>query len=558
MRISRRTGVFLLLSAILASMFMQYPMFKVHSGNWDNYFILFMSKTITQKGYAPWIANWASYFGLHRTAYPQGTPFLISSFQQISGWNSEYLILVYSYMISTMATIMAFLIALLLRKRDYLFAFFLAFLFSTAPSYVYVTEWTASARGLFMSMLPFFVILNLMLLKKESARKKTVVFLNVLIFVLMFSLHRLSFFMLATLVPAFIISYFLFGGDKHSSRLEKIWSRSETRRKVTALITVIFLIYFVYIFYSQHNMITAVSDAYSSSKILSGYSPIVRLLNIGFSVIASAGILSVLILVPLKEKNINRNMMNTEMTYLMTILIFLAFIILFPMYFRPYASLFISIFIALALVYSLYSGEIRFIKKDIKIGKKAIAVMLAASMSFSIVLQAEWDGVLFRGGKQWMDYREEDVVNSISIIPGNNVFIGGGALRRTSSLNTEKLSIPPGGYRNDLCFYLFAERPDLMSVDDLNLRFSPQISWGGEVYFYSENINVSDSVDVLYHLKYYNYFETEKGGSSNGVFSDKNITNYNYLIYSNGDYSIYLVDGANPMVYKTRLYFAKP
>ena len=556
MRISRRTGASLLLTAVFVSMLMQYPMFKAHSGNWDNYFILFMTKTISERGVAPWVGTWASYFGLHHTSYPQGAPFFISSFQQVSGWNSEWLILVYSFSISTMLVMLSFILALFIRKRDYLFAFFLALIFSTAPSYLNVSEWTASARGLFISLLPFFVILNMTLLKKESLSKKTWIFLNVFVFVLLFSIHRLSFFLLVTAVPAFLLSYFLFGKGKYSGAFETVWGDSRARRYIAATILVLFTVYFIYVFYSQHKLMVVLSESYSSGRILSGYSPVMRLLNIAFGIIASAGILAVFIFVPI-GKNLKNRGLSVEMGYSIATLLFLSFIILYPMYFRPYAALFLSIFIALFLLYGSYGRSIGIKKLNFRLNMKSVAVMLVVSLAFSATLQAQWNGQLFGESKQWMDYNQEEVVTTISNVPGDDIFLGG-QLRRVSSLNSEKLTIPPGPYRYDLCFYLFTNRPDIMSVDDLNLKFSPQLSWNGEIYLYSEDINVTDSVEPLYRLKYYDSFETEETGSFVGPFSNKNITKYNYEIYENEKYHIYMVDNSNPSVYETDVYFAKP
>ena len=140
MKISRRTGISLLLLAVFISLVMQYPFYKVHAGNWDHYLIFLMSRTISSRGYAPWIANWSSYFGLHSTSYPQGAPFLMAVFQQLSGNNSESLVLLYSYMKGFMAVLFTFVLGLGLRKKDYLFAFFIALIFATAPSYIYVSE----------------------------------------------------------------------------------------------------------------------------------------------------------------------------------------------------------------------------------------------------------------------------------------------------------------------------------------------------------------------------------------------------------------------------------
>ena len=159
-KISRRTGVAFFFLALLSSFLTRYPIFKVHSGGFDSEFILYLSKSIARQGTASWVANSSSYFGLHRFSYPLGSVFLYSSFIQVSSSESEYMILLYNMILVVLAVASAFLFGLVIRKKDYLFAFLVAYVFGMSPVFILVSSWTLSARGLFMIVFSILILIS--------------------------------------------------------------------------------------------------------------------------------------------------------------------------------------------------------------------------------------------------------------------------------------------------------------------------------------------------------------------------------------------------------------
>lgn len=555
MKISKRTGISLLMLAVFISLIAQYPYYKVHAGNWDHYFIFFLARSISTEGYAPWVVNWSSYFGLHWISYPQGAPFLLSSFQQFSGDYSESLVLVYSYMEGVMAVVFAFALGLKIRKKDYVLAFFIAILFSTAPSYLYVSEWTASARGLFITLLPFLLLLNLFMFD-ISKQRKVMMFLNVFMIVLLFSIHRMAFFMLATIIPAILFTYMIhYRGGFFSDRFSEHYS--ENKWKYVALtLSILMFIISIYYFYNQKVFSDRISSMFTSGNVLSGNSFVIRLANMGFTFVASAGILVAFGFISFKDVLKNKRF-NITNTYLTILILSMGIIIFYPSYFRPYASIFLSVMVGMFLIMLLYSKKHLYIGK-INLKKTLIPVLLAISLLFSLGMQAHWNQFGTDNPKQWMDYDQEEVVNAVEMSYSNRIFISSSDLMRTTVVYSDGFSMPPGGYTYDYYFYIFARDPELIEPSDLHLSFEPRVEWGGEIYLYKEHPRVDDSLYKIYNLSYYDTFEIKDGNASLDHFSRKTVEERNYRIYSNDEYSIYLVDPSDEVVKETQLYFVKP
>ncbi len=551
MKISKRTGIALFFVALFSSFIMQYPLFKYHAGNWDHYFIMFLSNTISKTGGAPWIANWSSYFGLHKTSYPQGAPFLISFFQQLSGEHSESLILVYSYIEGSMAVVFSFALGLVIRKKDYLFAFFLSFLFATAPTYLYASQWTASARGLFITLLPLFVMFNIFIFNKRIS-KRSMAFLNVFFLIILFSIHRMAFFVLITAVPATIITYFLTTEKNYGVY---VWYNTlqKNEKKIFTAIMLLFFISIIFIFYSRREISPILNSAYTQGTMLSGNSFIVRFVNLSFTFAASGGILVPFVLLPFFSA-FRREWMTDTFKYMIIFFLFSLSFIVYSLYFRAYDSLIFASLIALSFVIIAYKNLFLRIKR-IRIGRKAIVILLVSALIFSSLLQAKWDGWNSGSSPQWTDYREEESVISASIIYGNSIFVQSGDIRRATSLYSNKLSIPPGNYEHDTYFYLFSKKPEWTNPKDLNLRFSPKITWGAEINLYSEDYGYKPYEDTIHNLSFYDYFEVENSKNAVRYFSSQMVTDENYKIYDNRAYSIYIVDKTNADAEKIKVFF---
>ncbi len=549
MKLSRRLGFALFAVATFSSFIMKYPLFKSHQGNWDSNFLLYLSKAISAHGTAPWIANWSSYFGLHKLSYPQGIPFLMSSFQQISGiFEPDSSALLFNYMEGFMAVLFSFALALAIRKKDYLFAFFVSFLFSTAPAYVQFTGWTVSGRGFIATLLPLYLLLNLFIFKKRISMR-SIAFLNVFFLVVFFSIHRMAFFVLATVIPAIVLTYFFSGEGKYYQRLSGRWlSINRRERYLIGILLLSIFFYVIYSFYSQYRVVGRVKASYRSGTIISGNAVYVILINLSLEFAGSGGLLvpfaALTIFYLLKDK-----IKNKETLYLIIFFIFSLFLIFYQLYFRPYESLILSVFTALFFVMRIYAKSPNR-RKRFSLNTKTIAVMLILAILFSGAMQIRWNKVPGPCSENPEFHSNEELTTTIRYVPERTIFVASNAPTREIALLSDKMSLSSRFYP----YYVYVNN-GLLKSESLNLRFHLHASWSGRLYFYSENSNFSNISEKYHNLSSYDCAVIKNGYLKTHDISNVGVLNSTYEVYSNGVYSIFFLDHSSSSISRTKVWF---
>ena len=148
---SRKTVLLLLLSFLILSIAIRYPLVEHERQQTDSYFIHMLSDSIATNGYACWIFHPLSLFGYYPFSYPSGTPFLIAELSELTGLGIEAAILVFDMAIVCLFCLAVFgLTRLFIARPEYvMLATLLAILGSR---FVDTTYWDGSARGLFVVM----------------------------------------------------------------------------------------------------------------------------------------------------------------------------------------------------------------------------------------------------------------------------------------------------------------------------------------------------------------------------------------------------------------------
>jgi len=530
-KISRRTGSTLFVLALLSSFIARYPLFKVHTGGMDSELILYFSKSMASRGVAAWIANPSSYFGLHRFSYPQGAPFLFSSFIQLARNSSENMIFFYNGAEIFICVTTAFLFGLLLRKKDSLFAFFAAFIFGVAPTVVYVSSWTLTARGLFVSI---FAVIFLILFSRISTRKKEILLFFFLI--LIFSIHRMAFFLSVTLFPTYLVYLFYM-----SERKIGVFSGKRRILQVMSpfIISIIFLIA-IFVFYFGVANSQEMFEEYSSGRLVSGSSFLVLLINIGVTFIVSAGIPIVFSFIAmhhiLKERRIQKNMM-----ILLIFIIFSISILFYKNYFRAYSSFILGVFAAVSITDIFYT-KINYKK----IRRVAVPTIIVFTLIFSIFMQGYWNGAFTDRPEDYMDYGEESLVVSIKDIHGEN-FFSSLSISRLEIAHTdgEKLMMP---FVKEEDPYYEATAYGYLSPDDLNLTFKPNI-YSKRLYLFSPGKRATELYEQFSNSSFYDIYILKN--TDNGTLVNE-IRRGCYVVYatslSNREAEIYLFDRSNEKI----------
>jgi asparagine N-glycosylation enzyme membrane subunit Stt3 len=168
----------------------------------DSTHIWGLANSISTFGYAEWILHPLSFFGLYPLSYPSAVPTILSIVSQASGLDVEYVILLFGFVSGILGMFGAYIMALEIRK-DYLFAFLTAFAFSLAPVFIEYTRWTATARNLFIALLPL-LIWSLLCYHNRNWSKWKYFLLALILLVILGSTHRMF-----LLMPLVIGAYFV-------------------------------------------------------------------------------------------------------------------------------------------------------------------------------------------------------------------------------------------------------------------------------------------------------------------------------------------------------------
>jgi hypothetical protein len=271
-----------LVAAISAiSLAIRFPN-ESHPLGLDSFVLSGLSSSLTTQGYAQWVLNPLSYFGMYPLSYPSGGIFLMSAVTMEAGVGAEASQLLTSEIIALVGLLGAFLMGHEL-VRDSQFALMVAALYSFAPRFLLLTIWETPSRSGFMAIVPIVIWAMLRFHKKHD-----IIHLNIflLALVILATFHRLAVLVIA-LLAAFLLSYvflivFLIVRGQ-AARL--LLSPSHVRTRQALLLALLTLL-------GTGLLVgTGVLDQYSSGRLASGESVSTELLNLGISLGRTVGLI---------------------------------------------------------------------------------------------------------------------------------------------------------------------------------------------------------------------------------------------------------------------------
>jgi len=194
-------------AAICVSVLLRWPITS-HEQGIDSFMIHSLVNSTIHDGSAAWLVSPLNFFGAYALSYPAGYPMILAEISQMTGFSVESVILLGSFACGALATITTFMLILEIRRNPF-FAFLISVAYATAPIFLTFTSWTATTRGIFVSLIPLTIWL---LIKSErlrgiemerGTRRKLLIFLMSDL-VLMMALHRLAF-----MLAIFFFAYFI-------------------------------------------------------------------------------------------------------------------------------------------------------------------------------------------------------------------------------------------------------------------------------------------------------------------------------------------------------------
>lgn len=196
MRFSIRNKFILLGLLVVINIAIRLPVTE-HAIGVDTFYIFSLTESISTFGFARWIIHPASFFGVYPYSYPSAYMFILSGLSQTSGISIDYIILLIGIILGISGMFFMFLLAKEVWDND-MYVLLAAFAFSISFNFWSFTFWQASTRSLFIGIFPLF----LWILLKYRKSINILVFLDIFIFILLATSHRVSF-----LLPIVIFTF---------------------------------------------------------------------------------------------------------------------------------------------------------------------------------------------------------------------------------------------------------------------------------------------------------------------------------------------------------------
>ncbi|MCJ7463744.1 MAG: hypothetical protein MUO81_03285 [Thermoplasmata archaeon] len=187
-KFSRKTILLLLLTLVLITVILRYPLIQHERFQTDSYFIHYLAKSIGDEGFMRWTFHPLSYFGYYPVSYPSGMPVVLAELSELTGLSVELSVLVADVMFAGLFALVVFCLS-----REFLgrseYALLAAFFASVGPRFVDTTYWNGSARGLVVVLM---ILLVLLALRASSTRQNRLYVLAGLICFGCVSVHHMA------------------------------------------------------------------------------------------------------------------------------------------------------------------------------------------------------------------------------------------------------------------------------------------------------------------------------------------------------------------------------
>jgi hypothetical protein len=322
----------------------------------DSTYIWGLANSISTFGYAEWILHPLSFFGLYPLSYPSAVPAILSIVSQASGLDVEYVILAFGFVLGILGMFGAYIMALAIRK-DYLFAFLTAFAFLVSPVFIEYTRWSATARNLFIALLPL-LIWSLLCYHNKNQGKWKYLLLALIVLAVLGSTHRMF-----LLMPLVIIAYFVTMSIKFiknlslekkalSKKHNTLYMKHKLTERKTFLISILLFAFAFLIQFSNLSFYRNIWYDYQTGAFFEGQSPLLLILNMSTNYMGHIGILILFGLVGLLFLLRKRNKDFGEL-FVLVALLFLTSISALGLYVSLFILPFASVLIAIGLLESI-------------------------------------------------------------------------------------------------------------------------------------------------------------------------------------------------------------
>lgn len=376
---SKKTVLLLLVSLVLLSIVLRYPLVEYERYQTDSYSMHYLAESIVDNDRALWTFHPLSYIGYYPLSYPSGTPFIIAEISDLTGVSIQVSILFMDFGLATMFCLGAFILSrqFLLKDEYCVLATFFAI---TGARFVDTTYWNGSARGLLVVLVVLFVITAF---RSATMKQKSMYLVGLLLGVGCLASHHMAV-LIALLGLAYVLASFQATYLAPRLHLRKRLAVSSFNIAAAVGIAVGTYPFFAY-FGNLASELKETSLVSLEPAVLS------ILVNMGLSYTNQIGFVLIFAFIGMVYL-LRRSPLSANSLFLMTL-----FIVFIPMYGNPlYVSMLLSPFAAVIGVLGL-----SYLRRHTKRGKlfsTLIVLMIASSIFVTAWSTDRWNSHEYVGG----------------------------------------------------------------------------------------------------------------------------------------------------------------
>lgn len=289
MKLSKRTEYMLLGLLVILNIIRRLPVTPHIFNTTDTPGAYVHANSISTNGYADWFLSPLSFFGLYPLSYPTGEHFFLSGLSQSTSVEMEWTIWIAATFFGVLGVLTSYVMAKEI-NNDFLFAFSVAFVYSLSPLFIDWTNWSATTRGLFVTILPLFIWCLLRYHNQKEGGLKYLL-LSVGLLIILGAIHRMAFFM-PLILTSFGMCIFLYVINKKIN-ISKIITPKISISLFFALFLPLLLLPFTPLGF--YHSLESYIGGHESGYFFHGSAPYHILLNMGAEYAMAVGILIILI-----------------------------------------------------------------------------------------------------------------------------------------------------------------------------------------------------------------------------------------------------------------------
>lgn len=557
--------LFIALVAVTVRLYLIVSEGVIHEMGIDSFFYHNEANVLIKYHTFTWWLHPLSLWGLYPYSDAPASPTLVAQISLLTGISVEQSILLFDVLITIFAGLSLYLLSLTI-KNNATFAFFTSLVFVLAPIVVVGTRWSLGEREFLVYMIPLLTLFLVYILKGKHRR--TIFSLVILVTFVISTIHLISLFLYGLFLSLVFIQL------AEPRKVFKKWQLLITNKpwlslmvSLTILLLAMYSLFILDIFFNMPYSFSIKN--YESTALFEGTGPLIILINIGVSLSGGVGILLPVFLPLGIIYTIIKKAHGKLESYLFWSLVFSFPILINRLYSRPVMVFLSSILIGYGVWWFLNRIDISkgFFIQLIKI--LIIIALLVSTASFTVWYDINRHDyrVYTNSSISYMPYASPDTYEigvyqkyRLTAIWVTNDWLTGQRIQAYSSVPSQPGMVGSPSLQYNPVYFKLVSPSELGIHKSTEIEFKYTHKLYFSTYLAKENRDYwsliksyikSNNAQTL--IKEYNiYYAVEyrdAKGYATGFYSQslvksnffQSVDSNTYIVFRNGDFSVYLL-----------------